>query len=330
MYSVKLLIFWLLAEPTAILALFGDHSTASKLLIFTVCHLIASGCLAALLTGALPGQEEIRRSRCLALFLSFSFFIPLLGGIGMLASLVYFRLIQRHKERVEFTSVPLSTFMQESGQPAPGMGEGGAWSRLRNDSVPREERLKALLAVGTGGGQNTSRILQLATMDSDEEIRLLAFNLSDRREKVISKTISEALRDLQKASDRKTVADLCRKLAFSYWEMVFSELAQKELARFFVNQSLDYANRALANGGDDAGLLLLTGRLHLWLGDVPAAKNAIAESLAKGAHRDRAIPYLAEIAYRQQDFATLRGYFAQYPFLQNKPGIGQVATFWME
>ncbi|MBV5350495.1 hypothetical protein JZU71_05085, partial [bacterium] len=73
------------------------------------------------------------------------------------------------------------------------------WSRLRTVGVPHELRLKALLAVGSGSGLNTSRFLQEATGDSDDEIRLLAFNLCERQEQKIQQSISAALEELKQA-----------------------------------------------------------------------------------------------------------------------------------
>lgn len=329
MKRAALLILGVLGEWAGITALLGSQPVWSRLMLFVTAHLIASLCLCVLLRLALPRQEETGLWGSLALFFSFAFFIPVLGGIGMLGALVYFRFFLRFEKRAEFFSVPMPPFMQEAGGPAPGMGEGGAWSRLRATTLPRALRLKALLAVGAGTGQNASRLLQLATSDSDDEIRLLAFNLSDRRGKVISRAISEARAELR-ASDRPAdQAPLCRSLAFSYWEMVFNDLAKDELAVFFVNQALSYARRAHELAGDDAPLLVLTGRLYLWLNDTVAAEKAINAALAQGAPRDRVIPYLAELAYLRKDFATLKGYFAHDPLLRYKPGIGPVAQFWM-
>lgn len=329
MNKTTLLIFGVLGEKSAILALFSPQPIWSRLLLFLAGHLIAAGCLAVLLRLTLPRQADTRLWGSLALFFSFAFFIPVFGCIGMLGALVYFRFFLRFDNRAEFFSVPMPPFMQEAGGPAPGMGEGGAWSRLRTASLPRSVRLKALLAVGAGSGQNASRLLQLATSDSDDEIRLLAFNLADRREKVISKAISQSLADLRECEDVARRGELCRKLAFSYWELVFNDLAQKDLAGFYINQSLSYARQAHALSGDDSALLVLMGRLYMWRGELDEAEAAISSALAHGAHRDRVIPYLAELAYRSKDFTALRNYFTKDPLLRHKPGIGPVAQFWM-
>jgi tetratricopeptide (TPR) repeat protein len=298
------------------------------MLLFLAGHGFASAMFSLLLAGVLPRRYEVNRRGALALFFSFSFFIPLFGALGMFAALIYLRFFQRHAHRAEFFSVSMPPFMSEAGGPSPGMGEGGAWSRLRTVEVPRASRLKALLAVGSGSGVNSSRLLQLATSDNDDEIRLLAFNLYDRREKVISASISNALKALRDTEDPAEQAQLCNTLACGYWEVLFNDMAKNELAAFFADQSISYANRALQLGGHDAGLQVLLGRIYLWKGELEKAEACIHAALEQGAHRDRIIPYLAEFAFRRRDFVTLKSYFRTDPHLRYKPGIGPVASFW--
>jgi polysaccharide biosynthesis protein PelE len=329
MTAIKLLIYGLLGEQSALLALFSHNPVWAQLLLFLTGHVIASATFSLLLSGALPRRYEVNRRGALALFFSFSFFIPVFGALGMLSALIYFRFFQRQVTRTEFFSVPMPPFMNEAGGPGPGMGEGGAWSRLRTVELPRALRLKALLAVGSGSGLNASRLLQLATSDNDDEIRLLAFNLSDRREKVINSAISDTLKTLRGTTDPDEQVSLCRTLAFAYWEVLFNGMAKNELAAFFSDQSISYANQALELGGNDAGLQVLLGRIYLWKGELERAEASILTALEQGAHRDRVIPYLAEFAYRRRDFRTLRSYFRTDPLLRYKPGIGPVASFWM-
>jgi tetratricopeptide (TPR) repeat protein len=329
MTAIKMLIYGLLGEQSAILSLFSPHPVWAQLLLFLAGHAIASAMFSLLLAGALPRRYEVNRWGALALFFSFTFFIPVFGALGMLAALIYFRYFQRHVNRTEFFSVTMPPFMNEAGGPAPGMGEGGAWSRLRTLELPRASRLKALLAVGSGSGLNASRLLQLATSDNDDEIRLLAFNLYDRREKVIGAAISDALKALRSEDDPVEQASLCRKLAFAYWEVLYNGMAKNELADFFADQSVAYADRVLKQDGVDASLLVLLGRIYLWKGELERAEAYINSALEQGAHRDRVIPYLAEFAFRRRDFAALRSYFRTDPLLRYKPGIGPVASFWM-
>lgn len=211
---------------------------------------------------------------------------------------------------------------------ASGMGEGGAWSRLRSAELPRDQRLKALMSVGAGSGFNTSSFLQLASGDSDDEIRLLAFNLCERHEQKINQSITAALDGLKDASDPEEKAAFFRILAFSYWELVYNSLSQDELRVFYIDQSLKYIHQAQEMGGDDPSISILLGKIHLVRHDHDKAEEAIQDALKNGAPTSQVIPYLAELAFLKRDFSSVKRLIALDPTLRLKPGIGPVAQYW--
>lgn len=328
MSSVRLLIYGLISEQFALSALFGSQPVWRQALIFLVAHALASGLFSLLLTGVFPKSFQTKRFGLLTLFFCFAFFVPLFGALAILISMVYFKKFQYLGERDEFFSVPLPPFMQEASGMASGMGEGGAWTRLRTTGLPRGERLKALMAVGAGGGVNSSRFLQLATGDSDDEIRLLAFNLCERHEQKINQAITAALEGLKAAATSVERAAFCHSLAFSYWELVYNSLAQDELRNFFIDQSFKYVSQARELGGDKPSLSILLGKIHLIRHEHVQAGEAIRDALKNGASPSLVTPYLAELAFLKSDFASVKSILAQDTTLRLKPGIGPVAQFW--
>lgn len=328
--SAKLLVMGVIGELAAIAAMFMSLPLWERVCIYFLTHGAASFTFALFMTMLLPSRYSGRQRAIFALFFCFSFCIPLFGAFGMLVSLIYFRFFLKTGERAEFSAVPVPDFVAESGYTPPVMGEGGAWSRLSNELVSRELRLKALLSVGSLEGGNSSRLLQLASADPDDEIRLLAVAIFDQREKLISADITEALVSLKACLDRSEQGALCRRLAFSYWEIVYNELARDELREFFVQQALSYADRALGLIGEDSALTALKGRIHLLRGDVEKAEAAASAALEQGAHPDRILPYLAELAFVRRDFKALRSIFDLDSTLRHKPGIGHVVRFWQD
>ncbi len=324
----KLLVYSLASEQAALLALLSQYPPAVQLGLFVAGHALASLLSALLLTVAMPRRFTGRRRWLLALFGSVCFFIPVLGGLGSVIAMIFFRLSRYKPKHAEFHSLKLPPFMEEGARVAPGMGEGGAWSRLRTVNLPKSDRLKALLAVGTSGGRTINRLLRLATGDTDDEIRLLAFNLFDRQEKVISSSISSKLEALKETTDQHHQVELYRSLALLYWEMVYNGLAQAELQDFFVDQALQYASEAQRLGGHDAVLSLLLGRIYLLRHQLAEAESEVVEAQQLGALPSRVLPYLAEFAFIRRDFATLKQLMRLDPSLRHKPGIGPVAQFW--
>lgn len=328
MSSIVFLICGLICEQFALTALFMHLPVWRQALFFLVAHALASGLFSLLLTNLFPKRFQPERPGLLALYFCFAFFIPLFGALAILITIVYFKGFKYLGERDEFFSVPLPPFLQEAGGMAAGMGEGGAWSRLRTVGLPRGERLKALMAVGTGSGANHSRFLQLATSDSDDEIRLLAFNLCERHEQKINQTITAALERLKNASDPAERSIFCQSLAFSYWELAYNSLSQDELRLFFIEQSLKYLCQAQDLGGNSPALSILRGRIHLARHEYEQAGQAIGDALKNGASTSLVIPYLAELAFLKRDFASVKSLLAKDPTLRLKPGIGPVAQFW--
>lgn len=324
----KLLIYCLLSEKGALLALLSPHPPVLQLALFFAGHMLASFLVALLVTASMPRRFSGRRRWLLALFSSISFFIPVLGMLGMIVIVVFFRFTRHRARRSEFHSLKLPPFMEEGARVAPGMGEGGAWSRLRTASLPRPQRLKALLAAGNSGGPTANRLLHLATGDSDDEIRLLAFNLFNRQERVISHAISLNLEALKEATDDQQRAVIYRSLAQSYWEIVYNGLAQAELQDFFIDQALSYASAARSMDQKDPMLPLLMGRMYLMRRQTEEAERAILEAQALGALPSRVLPYLAELAFLRRDYVELKNLITQDPPIRHKPGIGPVAKFW--
>ena len=328
MSNIKLLIYGLICEQAAMMALFVPLPVWQQALVFLLTHVIASGLFSLLMTSVFPKRFKPKRFGLLALFFCFAFFVPLFGAVAILITMIYFRKFQYMGERDEFYNVPLPPFMQEATAMAAGMGEGGAWSRLRTTELPRGERLKALMAVGAGSGFNTSSFLQLATGDNDDEIRLLAFNLCERHEQKTSQAITVALEGLKATSDPAEQAAYCSSLAFSYWELVYNSLSQDELRVFFIDQSLKYVRQSQELGGESPSLSILLGKIYLLRREHDKAGEAIRNALKNGASLSLVIPYLAELAFLKRDFASVKRFLDQDHSLRLKPGIGPVAQFW--
>lgn len=328
MSSIKLLIYGLFSEQGALLAVFTDQPLWQRLGLFLGGHLLASALFSLLLGIWFPQRFTASRRMLLTLFFSFNFFVPALGAIGTLLILLYFVRYYTDEERPEFGQVPLPPFLPESAAVGGGMGEGGAWSRLRLHNLPRGERLKALLSVGTLGGGNAGRLLQHATGDRDDEIRLLAFNLCERQEQKIQQAITTAMDELQAAETPEAKRSICRNLAFSYWEMVYSALAQHDLRDFFVDQAARYAAQAQEYGCVDPSLYTLLARIYLFRRDYLHAYESIEAALAAGGDRLKVVPYQAELAFYRRDFAAVRRLLQEDPAIRFKPGIGPVAQFW--
>jgi hypothetical protein len=328
MGTIKLMMYGWLSEQTALLAIFSSQPVWRRTFLFLIGHLIASALFALLLTGSFSKRFKASRAGLFAFFFSFNFFVPVLGALGTLLTMLYFIKFPNNAARTEFFNVPLPPFQVESASIPVGMGEGGAWSRLRSIALPRDQRLKALLAVGNSAGSNASRFMQLATGDIDDEIRLLAFNLSGRNEQLIQHITTTALGQLKDADSPVSRAALCRTLAFNYWEMIYNSMARDKLQNFYMEQAERYVRQALETGENTPELAILMIRIYLKKHDYQQAQHAIAEALALGVDRYKIMPYQAEIAFQKRDYAAIKQMIGQSPMVKFRPSIGPVAQFW--
>lgn len=329
MRSFGLLVSALLCELGSLLFLLrlsaGGRATAA----FVLFHL--AGCFLLMLAArtALPSAPEQKRSPAAAVF-AFALFIPLFGALGVSLLLLQLRFSKKKRGRPEFFSIPQLPFASVDAVRSLKMGEGGAWSRLKEKSISRQMKLEALMAAGGGGGHNASRLLQMATGDVDDEIRLVAFNFFEKKERTINVSINQFLEDLQEAEHHRDKGTVCEKLAYAYWEFVYNELAKAELQDFYLDQALDYARQAIRWSGENHRLSILMGRIHLHRGDVTEAKHDLDRAMALGASPDKIVPFKAEALYRQRDFSGLKKLLGEFSYLRHKPGIGAVVSFWSD
>lgn len=147
-------------------------------------------------------------------------------------------------------------------------------------------------------------LLKKALLDNDDDVRLLAYALLERKEKNIVRGIKEAEGRLSWAAGAEKLP-LFRKVIQSYWEFINLGLAQGDVRRHLAHTALGYAEQALAIDPGNAGLLYLQGKLRLELGEYHLAELSFQQAGENGIDDSRIRGYLAEIAYRQHRFGDV-------------------------
>src|SRR5258706_5334801 len=140
------------------LAAFGLESSALALLLlgttpdatlagFFLLHAAASACAAQTALILLPARYRRPPLQVLALLFVFSLFVPVLGMLGLLASVLLASYFPRYFSGDPFGSLKAPEFVLTAVDFDPHVGTGGLKSRLANPDLPHEFRLKALLAL---------------------------------------------------------------------------------------------------------------------------------------------------------------------------------------
>ena len=162
MITVILLLAALGLEASAIVTAvaFMDASSGKILLMFLFMHATASLLLAQFVVNVLPEKYRQPRIPILALLFNFSFFIPLLGLIGMLTAVVVAGYRRHIVGTQPFTNLVLPEFVLTLREPEGKFSQGGIRSRLAHSNLSTPERLQSLLALQGMPSRISSPLLQ--------------------------------------------------------------------------------------------------------------------------------------------------------------------------
>jgi hypothetical protein len=305
----KLWIAALTSESLALLLLAYGDSALAALLGYLPLHATASALTALAAGQLLPRTYRLPRRWVWASLFGFNFFVPVIGLaatlIGVLAGSLFPLLL---RPRV-FVDVARPAYTADGDEGLRRPRGAAARAQLLNPNAPQGARVEALLAVGGSGAGAIGGLLRDLLADPNEELRLLAYGMLDRREKEISAGLARERRLLATAEeidDRDTVRTISGRLAQLYWELVYQDLAQGDTARFALEQVLVYAERALRDDAGDGSRWLLIARAQMRRADLRAADNALRQALAYGLPRRSVLPYLAELRFAQRRYADVR------------------------
>lgn len=268
-----------------------------------------------------------------ALFFALSFFVPLLGLVGVCCVLPRFRsgsaaqavptLALRTSEAKLLPEAPVR--LQAGAGPA---NLGMLVSALRH-APDSSRRAAAILATLRLPDQDAINILRVALGDPEDDIRLLAYALLAQMDKRYNDSIQADVARLRHLPPGQEFL-LCKQIAQQYWELAWVGLARGESVAPILNKALEYVGMGLAVCAEDAGLCLLHGKILLRLKRYDEAYGAFSRAEASGADRHTMALYLAEIAFYRRQFATVVGHLEQTrPELRSGKATG-VRSYWQE
>jgi len=300
------------------------------LLIFLLQHAGASALLALFVWRFLPGKYRHPRLRVLALLFNFSFFIPVLGLLGMLAA-VFLSAYWRRRSMVAqpFARLILPEFVLSLREPDARFSLGCIKSRLAQSAIATPQRLQALLTLQGMPARVSNPMLQDMLGDASDDIHLVAYGLLDSREKKINAQIHLELVKLKTAKGSNIRLIGLRYLAELYWEQVYTELVQGDLRAHALRQSLSYTNDALLLAPLDTGLWFLKGRILLEMKIHDDAYQIFGMAIAHGFPESRVLPYIVEIAFNRRDYRTVRDLLSRISILQVTPRVKGAIHFWV-
>jgi len=303
-----------------------------KLIGFLGMHGIASILIGIVLAAALPpAMRERRMLAVTTLLFGFSFFIPILGLIGMVVGAFVSKFLPRLVPELPYAEIPPIEFEfpPREIRERTKYGQGGLTSRLKDAGVPKETRFKSLLALQGMPAKIANPLLQDMLGDPADEVRLIAYGILDNQEKNINQHIHDEIEKLRVADSPEMRMIALRRLAELYWELVYGGLVHGDVRDHAMAETDRYLTQAMEVAPDDAGLWFLKGRMLLFKRD-PAAEAAFHRAVATGLEESRVLAYFAQIAFERRDYREVRRIFSSLSESQYAARLRPAVRYWSQ
>jgi tetratricopeptide (TPR) repeat protein len=308
----------------------GASSSLVAVLAAHAAVAVVAAVLAPRLTPLLARKRPVALAALAALF---AFFIPVFGLLA-LGALATFGPGGRPARREDpwltvHVERDAEAFVGSAPLGSHRLFGASAIAAVLRDRSPENagKRFQALLAVRRLPARAAVAVCKQALRDPSDEVRLFAFARIER----FCDGLDESTKMLLAALDRCEASErgvLHLRLAETYWEWAYLRLAEGSVLDHAMQSALDHAEKAVAAKRGHGPAEFLRGRVLMGLGRHEEAHEAFAEALRSGLPRHKALPYMAECAFRLRRFDAVRLTLRE---LQSGPGhavLRPVAGFW--
>lgn len=308
------------------------------LLVFWLLHGLASIAAGLLVWTLLPLHLRSPRRLSLTLLVLLALFFPVVGVFGLLlaARLAHWFPQHRHetdllRQAPQLQVFPVSHIDDALRRDLPA----GQTARIaRDQSQPQTQRIRAVLALREMTPRMALPVLRQLLSDPDEEIRLLAYGISNTWEQRLTDALQAATRELERAqqtgADGTALARAAQRVAELQMEFIYQGLAQGDLRDFALQQALRYCAIARDALPRDAGLQMMYLRLSLAAGRTDDARAVLGQLTAEGASPTLWRPYAAEVEWVDRHYARISAVLQPLGARQVAPRLRPVVRVWQQ
>jgi len=328
MFQPKLGLSALALETAAWVQLAAGDTSDAALLRYLGSHGGASALLALMAWSLLPRPLATPRLPVLGLIFGVSFFIPVLGFVGVILAIFALPLLPSRREQLDFRAVPLPALDPHEKQDVTSFRQAGVRQFLKNERAPVAQRLRAVVALGNAPSAVSNPMLRELLNDATEDLRLLAYGMLDTREKKINAAIHTERAEYAAAVDDPGRQLAARRLAGLYWELIYQGLVHGDLMEHAAHEGFKYMAEVIAAEPANAGVALQFGRLLHHMGRHEEAEAAYRGARALGLPAPRVEPYRAELAFIRRDFDEVRRIIKELDDWQGLSRLQPVVRLW--
>ena len=305
-------------------------TSAPPLMGALLAHAAACLLFAMALLWLLPASMATPAWACGLFVFMTIIFIPVLGMAGLLGSIV--PLLRRRGPQARSVAWQHPQLPDLPSQPdaprASGslLGSGDLAGTLQHAKDPRK-RTEALIATLALEDAHAVPLLRLALKDPDDEVRLLAFSLLNRKEKAIEARMrARGARAAESEPDQVFVKH--KALAHDFWELARLGASQGSTQTALCDRALEQVQAALQVRPHDGGLHFLRGQILLQARQLDAASEALEAACRCGVDMRQAAPLLAEIAFRKRRYAEVKHHLRRPGRRKAPPALRSASSYW--
>lgn len=303
-----------------------------NLLVALVTHGLGAAVFAAALPLSLPpGVCQPPILARLGLF-ALGLVLPFIAVVGLGAGLpwAYHGRPRHRRDPLKYVSTPeLPLQPLFMGEGAPLRFSEGALSLVLKHAPDPDKRVAAVMALRRMANARATPLLRIALRDPADDVRLLAYALTDGIDKEINRRIQRRLAVLEQTPLQER-GRLLKALAQDYWDIAFLGLASADIERHVLGQAAKYLEQTLQLR-PDGGAALLLGRVRLRQRRPVDAEAAFARARALGLPAVAVGPYRAEAAFQMRRFDLVHQRLAELPTTSRaRQPLAEVLGFWLE
>lgn len=319
------------AETAAVVLIAHGEAALPVLFGFWALHAVASALATAVVAALLPHSYRRPFHWPFITLFGVNFFLPVLGlAISMLGSWSALLPSRLAPARL-FRRIATPEYTMQQSYDMTRLSVAATHARLFNAAAPAKARVESLLTASSSSSPNSNRLLREMLHDSEDEIRLLAYGLFERREKDIGERLSREralLAAAEAAGDAPAARQAHHRIAELYWDLVYQSLVQGDMQLYALDQALAHAEQALKGQPADGAIWLLIGRIRLERGEYALARAALEAALANGMPGPRVLPYLAELLFIERRYTEVRALMQALGELPRSERVYALQRFW--
>lgn len=310
-----------------------DASNLSRGLALAALHAVASLLFARCFVALLPEPYRSPHHRATAFVFGSVLFVPVLMMLGFLCSLLL--ALRRQRELpapdVWLHPAPVCLPTQAAGPQAalPFAWAGSLAGTLQNAPDPNK-RIAALIATLSIKEQDAIPLWRWALKDPEDEVRLLAYSLLNRKERAIEARIRQSQEELDTlaAQDGRRAFELNKALSHDLWALSQLASTRSTTQLALCARARERSELTLNLEPADGGTRLLLARILMVQRELRQAHAELQRARAEGVDARQIEPLLAEMAFIDRQYHAVGQHLARTRPGRSLPRMGGSAKPW--